>query len=68
MNQDNQTRNQMDYDLNYRLKLKFKKMHDDYWSTVQFFKRFEQNFAYRGTDKTKTVLSLAKSQIINNLG
>ena len=70
MNQEtltNQTCNQMDYDLNYRLKRKFQQMHDDYWLIVQFFKRFEQNFAFRSTDNTITALSLAKSQITNNL-
>ena len=59
--------NDQRYDLNYRLKRKFQMLHDDYWLLVRFFKSFEKNFSLRSTVKTNNVLSLAKSQIANNL-
>jgi hypothetical protein len=59
--------NDQQYDLNYRLKLKFQAIHEDYWLLVKFFKTFEDNFALRSTKRTKKVLSIAKSQIANEL-
>jgi hypothetical protein len=51
------------YDLNYRLKKKFLRFHDDYWALVQFFKIYEKNFQKKSTKQTDETLLKAKSQI-----
>ena len=51
------------YDLNYRLKKKFLKLHEDYWSLVLFFKTYDKIFQKRSTDQTIETLLKAKSQI-----
>ena len=51
------------YDLNYRLKKKFLKLHEDYWTLVQFFKSFDKNFQIKSTNQTTDSLLTAKSQI-----
>ena len=55
--------NKNKYDLNYRLKKKFLKLHEDYWTLVQFFKLFDQNFQVKSTNQTTDSLLTAKSQI-----
>ena len=52
------------YDLNYRLKKKFLKMHEDYWTLVVFFKMYDDMFKKRSTDQTTDTLLKAKSQIL----
>ena len=51
------------YDLNYRLKKKFLKLHEDYWTLVSFFKSYDQNFQIKTTNQTADSLLKAKSQI-----
>ena len=53
----------VDYDLNYRLKKKFLKLHEDYWELVSFFKIYDKKFQKRSTDQTIETLLKAKSQI-----
>ena len=56
----------VNYDLNYRLKKKFLKLHEDYWSLVSFFKIYNQKFQKRTTDQTIETLLKAESQIPSN--
>ena len=58
--------NKENYDLNYRLKKKFLKLHDDYWSLVAFFKLYDQKFQKRSTNQTTETLLKAKSQIASS--
>lgn len=51
------------YDLNYRLKKKFLKLHEDYWELVSFFKTYDKIFQKRTTEQTIETLLKAKSQI-----
>ena len=53
----------INYDLNYRLKKKFLKLHEDYWELVSFFKMYDKKFQKRSTDQTIETLLKAKSQI-----
>jgi len=53
------------YDLNYRLKKKFIKLHHDYWLLVNFFKSYENHFQKRSTDQTIEAIIKAKSQIVS---
>ena len=48
------------YDLNYRLKKKFLKMHEDYWTLVVFFKMYDDMFNKQSTDQTTDTLLLTK--------
>ena len=62
----NNNTNIENYDLNYRLKKKFLKLHEDYWSLVSFFKLYDQKFQKRSTDQTVDTLLKAKSQIASS--
>lgn len=59
----NVEKGKINYDLNYRLKKKFLKLHEDYWSLVAFFKVYDEIIQKRTTEQTSDSLLKAKSQI-----
>jgi hypothetical protein len=57
----------INYDLNYRLKKKFERLHSDYWLLVRFFRKYETNISSYNSTLTKTIVEKANSQVETTL-